>query len=256
MRGPVPATDVRVPLSDIVYAFLVLLLAYFVRGISGFGSGLIAVPLLALRFPLTLVVPFMLLADFSASALIGGLNFKHVARDEVRRLLPASLVGVALGTSLLVSLPASLLLGVLSAFIFIFALRFLLARAGASSAISPLWAYPAALTGGAVGGLFGTGGPPYVIYLTHRIQDKTTLRATLSGMFFMEGLIRITAFLVAGLLLEPRVWLTALAAMPLIVGALYAGSHIHTRLSNAQMQRMVGWLLLGSAVSVLIKALS
>ncbi len=244
-----------VPPADLAYALLVLLLAYFVRGISGFGSGLIAVPLLALKFPLPQVVPFMLLADFSASAMIGGLHFQHVAKDEVKRLLPASLAGVALGTSLLVSLPADALLATLSALILVFALRFLLLRPGPFSAVSRLWAYPAALTGGAVGGLFGTGGPPYVIYLSHRIQDKSVLRATLSGVFFMEGLIRIATFLIAGLLLDGAIWLHALAAIPIVVAAMYAGSHIHTRLSNFQMQRMVGWLLLGSAVSVLIKAL-
>lgn len=34
------------------YAAVVLLAAYFIRGIAGFGSGLVAVRLLALRFPL------------------------------------------------------------------------------------------------------------------------------------------------------------------------------------------------------------
>ena len=243
------------PLADLAYALLVLLLAYFVRGISGFGSGLIAVPLLALKFPLPQVVPFMLLADFSASAIIGGIHFQHVAKDEIKRLLPASLAGVALGTTLLVWLPATALLFTLSAFILVFALRFLLMRGGPFTPASPRWAYPAALTGGAVGGMFGTGGPPYVIYLSHRIQDKGTLRATLSGLFFMEGLIRIVSFLIAGLLLDWEIWMHAMMALPLIVAALYLGSHIHTRLSNTQMQRLVGWLLVGSAVSVLIKAL-
>ncbi|HNQ03421.1 MAG TPA: sulfite exporter TauE/SafE family protein [Thiobacillaceae bacterium] len=242
------------PVADLVYALLVLLLAYFVRGISGFGSGLIAVPLLALKFPLPQVVPFMLLADFSASAIIGGLHFQHVVKAEIKRLLPVSLVGVILGTTLLVSLPATALLHALAALILAFALRFLLLRPGPFSPVSPLWAYPAALTGGAVGGMFGTGGPPYVIYLSHRIQDKTVLRATLSGLFFMEGLIRIATFLVAGLLLDGRIWLHVLGALPIVLAALYSGSHIHTRLSNLQMQRLVGWLLLGSAVSVLVKA--
>lgn len=243
------------PSVELVYAVLVLLLAYFVRGISGFGSGLIAVPLLALKFPLTQVVPFMLVADLTASALIGGLHFQHVNLLEIRRLLPPSMVGVALGATLLISLPASLLLGTLAGFIFVFALRFLFQRDGPFLAASPLWAYPAALTGGAVSGLFGTGGPPYVIYLSHRIRDKATLRATLSGLFFVEGLMRIVAFLLAGLLLDTRIWLHALMAVPIIVVALYGGGHIHMRLSNQQMHRVVGWLLLGSAVAVLIKAL-
>jgi len=239
---------------DILYATVVLLLAYFVRGISGFGSGLIAVPLLALRFPLPEVVPFMLITDFSASALVGGVTFKYVAWPEIRRLLPLSLIGVVLGTSLLVSLPPAILLTILAAFILAFALRSLLMHAGAFRPVATWWAYPAALTGGAVGGLFGTGGPPYVIYLSHRIQDKATLRATLSGLFFLEGLIRIVTFLAVGLLHGSAVWLNSLLAAPIIIAALYVGSHVHARLSNTQMTRLIGLLLLGSSASLLVKA--
>ena len=240
--------------ADLAYAAAILLLAYFVRGISGFGSGLIAVPLLALRFPLPQVVPFMLVADFAASALVGGLNFRHLEWTEIRRLMPATLAGVALGTGLLVSLPAAALLTTLGGFILIFALRGLLVRQGPFQPVSPGWAYPAALTGGAVSGLFGTGGPPYVIYLSHRIRDKSVLRATLSGLFFLEGLVRILTFLAAGLLGDARTWLDSLLAAPLIVAALYLGSHVHTRLSDAQMLRLVNLLLLGSATAVLVKA--
>lgn len=242
------------PYPDLLYAISVLLLAYFVRGISGFGSGLIAVPLLALRFPLPEVVPFILITDFSASALVGGVTFKHVAWTEIRRLLPLSLIGVVLGASLLVSLPPALLLGILALFILVFALRSLLIKAGAFKPVSTAWAYPAALTGGAVGGLFGTGGPPYVIYLSHRIEDKSSLRATLSGLFFLEGLIRIITFLAIGLLAGGEVWINCLLAAPFIIAALYAGSHVHARLSNAQMTRLIGALLLLSSAALLLKA--
>ncbi len=247
-------TNLTMTAPDIAYAATVLLVAYFVRGISGFGSGLIAVPLLALRFPLPQVVPFMLIADFAASGLVGGLHFKHVNWPEIRRLLPATLVGVVIGTGLLVSLPPSVLLTVLGTFILIFAVRGLLVKAGPYSPASPHWAYPTALTGGAVSGLFGTGGPPYVIYLSHRIQDKSALRATLSGLFFLEGLIRILTFLAAGLLWESQTWLNSLMAAPIIIAALYAGSHVHTRLSDQQMLRTVNLLLLVSAAAVLAKA--
>lgn len=241
-------------LPDLAYALAVLLLAYFVRGISGFGSGLIAVPLLALRFPLPEVVPFMLIADFGASGLVGGLNFRQVDWLEIRRLLPATLAGVVLGTHLLVSLPAAYLLTLLGVFVMAFAVRSLLLRNRGFTRTSAHWAYPAALSGGAVSGLFGTGGPPYVIYLSHRIADKGGLRATLSALFFLEGLLRIVTFLAAGLLWGWEVWKNALLAAPLIVAALYAGSHVHSRLTDRQMLQGVSWLLLGSGVSLLVKA--
>lgn len=233
----------------------ILLAAYVIRGITGFGSGLIAVPLLALFLPLQFVVPLLLLLDFSASIVIGGFTFSRVKWSEIGVLIPFGIVGVVLGTSLLVSLPTRSMLIALACFVFVFALRSLLGLRG-DKPISRWWAPPASLTGGTVGALFGTGGPPYVIYLTHRVHDKSDLRATLSALFFTEGLTRIASFLVAGLLMTHEVWFAYFAALPLMLGGLYLGGRVHVGLSQAQMMRLVGLLLLVSSVSLLIKAMN
>ncbi len=233
----------------------ILLAAYLIRGITGFGSGLVAVPLLALFMPLQFVVPLVLLLDFTASLVIGGLHFKRVKWDELGILIPFGVVGVVLGTSLLVKLPPEPMLIALAAFVFIFAVRSLFNIHGDKPA-SRGWAVPAALTGGTVGALFGTGGPPYVIYLSHRIRDKSDLRATFSALFFFEGLTRIASFLVAGLLLTAQVWIAYIVALPLVLGALYLGGHMHVSLRQEQMTRLVGMLLLVSSISLLFKALS
>lgn len=233
----------------------ILLAAYFIRGITGFGSGLIAVPLLALFLPLQFVVPLVLLLDFTASLVLGGVHFKHVRWDEVRILIPLSIVGVALGTSLLVNLPQAPMLIALALFVLAFAVRSLLNLHG-DKLVSRWWAGPASLTGGTVGGLFGTGGPPYVIYLTHRIRDKGQLRATLSALFFIEGLTRIVSFLIVGLLLTTDIWMAFAAALPLVLAALYLGGRAHVGLSPARMTRLIGGLLLVSSVSLAIKAFS
>jgi uncharacterized membrane protein YfcA len=240
---------------EATYALGVLGVAYFVRGISGFGSGLVAVPLLALVFPLPLVVPFVLLLDFTASLALGGLNLKLVRWDEVKPLVPFGIVGVVLGTTLLISLPKTPLLIGLGVFILIFALRSLLNLHG-EKPVSRWWALPASLTGGMVGAMFGTGGPPYVIYLAHRLKDKGLLRATLSGVFFLEGLIRIGSFIATGLLLKAEVWQSYALGLPIALIALYGGSHVHTGLSQAQVTRFIGILLLISSLSVFVKAMN
>lgn len=235
-------------------AAAIVLLAYFIRGIAGFGSGLIAVPLLALFLPLTFVVPLILLLDFTASLVMGGVDFKHVPWKEVGALIPFSILGVIVGTQLLVNLPVTPMLLTLAVFIFIFAIRSLLNLKG-EKPVSQWWAIPAALTGGTIGGLFGTGGPPYVIYLNHRIHDKTQLRAAFSALFFIEGASRIITFFVAGLLLAQTIWWNSLGALPLMLGALYLGGRVHTGLSHAQMTRLIGVLLLLASLSLLVKAL-
>lgn len=242
--------------ADYAYIGAVLLGAYFIRGISGFGSGLVAVPLLALKLPLTFVVPLILLTDFTASLVLGGLNFKQVDWREIRRLMPPGLIGVAIGTLLLVSLPKGPMLFGLATIVVLFGLRNLIFAGREPKPISTWWAWPAGLTGGTVGALFGTGGPPYVIYLSHRLADKGLLRATFSGLFFMEGLARILSFSISGLMLDIKLLWAYLAAMPVALAALWVGSHVHTRLSSAQMMRIISLILLGSGASLYLKALS
>jgi uncharacterized membrane protein YfcA len=242
--------------ETLAYAAAVLLVAYFVRGISGFGSGLIAVPLLALKLPLTFVVPLILLTDFTASTTLGGLTFRQVAWDEIRRLALPSVLGVVAGTWLLVSLPREPMLIGLGSFVILFALRNLLLSGRQPHVVATAWAWPAALTGGTVGAMFGTGGPPYVIYLSHRLFDKGQLRATFSGLFFLEGLVRIATFLVSGLLLNAALFTAYLVAMPVALAALWAGSHVHTRLSNDQMLKLISLILIGSGASLYLKALN
>ena len=230
-----------------------MLAAYFIRGISGFGSGLIAVPLLAHFLPLTFVVPLILVTDFLASLALGTHTRKHARWDEVKPLVPFSILGVLVGTTLLVSLPKAPLLATLGVFVLLFGARSVLNLHGTRT-VSRRWAMPAGLAGGAIGALFGTGGPPYVIYLNHRLHDKGELRATFSGLFLIEGGLRIVVFLVAGLLLNPELLLAILVVLPLEALGLFLGNRVHIGLSAAQMQRILGILLLVSGTSLLWRA--
>jgi uncharacterized membrane protein YfcA len=234
-------------------SFAILLLAYFIRGISGFGSGLIAVPLLAHFLPLQFVVPLVLVLDFSASLALSGRTRGHARLDEIRPVLPFSVAGVLLGVALLIELPKQPLLTGLGIFVMVFGLRNLL-NLHDDKLISRLWAAPAGLTGGMVGALFGTGGPPYVIYFSHRIRDKAEIRATFSCLFLLDGGLRIATFLATGLLLQPGLWLALLGALPVMAAGLYLGHKVHVGISNAQMLRLIGGLLMGSGASLLWNA--
>jgi uncharacterized membrane protein YfcA len=243
------------PVETLATAVAIILVAFVIRGITGFGSGLIAVPLLAHFLPLQFVVPFMLVLDFTAAVtLLGGQGLRQVRWDELKPLVPFGIAGVLLGISLLMNLPKTPLLLGLGVFVLIFGLRSLLNLHGEHT-ISRLWAIPAGLTGGTVGALFGTGGPPYVIYLSHRLHDKGELRATFSGLFMIEGGLRVILFLFTGLLLQENMATALLLALPVSMLGLYLGHHVHLGIGRAQMMKLIGLLLLGSGASLIWKAL-
>lgn len=214
---------------------------------------MIAVPLLAHFLPLQFVVPFVLVLDFTASIALGGKIRDQIDWNELKPLLPFGAAGVLLGVTLLIRMPREPLLIGLGIFVLIFGARNLLNIHG-EKLISRLWAIPAGLTGGTVGALFGTGGPPYIIYLSHRLKDKAKLRATFSGLFTLEGGLRVVTFLATGLLLQDGMLTALLAALPIMALGLYLGHRVHLGISSRQMLKLIGALLIGSGVSLIWKA--
>jgi uncharacterized membrane protein YfcA len=237
----------------LVASALIVLFAYFARGITGFGSGLIAVPLLAHLHPLTFVVPLILITDVTASVVLGGGTRRAIRWPEIKALMPGSLVGIVVGVTLLINLPRAPLLAALGIIVLAFGVRSGLNIHG-NRTVSRWWAGPAGFAGGTIGALFGTGGPPYVIYLTHRLRDKGALRATFSGLFLLDGGMRVVTFLVAGLFLQPDLLWAVLAALPLMGFGIYLGHRVHIGISQTQMQRVIGLLLVASGTSLLWKA--
>ncbi|MFW2372749.1 MAG: sulfite exporter TauE/SafE family protein [Gammaproteobacteria bacterium] len=234
-------------------AFFIILFAYFLRGITGFGSGLIAIPLLAHFLPLTFVVPMVLVLDFSASVVLSRHTHLQVRWDEIRFLLAPSIVGILAGSFLLVNLPREPLLVGLGSFVIFFGLRYIF-NVHNEQPISRWWSVPTGLSGGLIGALFGTGGPPYVVYLSHRLHDKTQLRGTLSGLFMLDGALRVISFLFIGLLFQSGILSALLMAFPLMGLGLYLGNKVHLGISQRQQLALIGGLLLMSGGSLLWKA--
>ena len=228
-----------------------VLVAYFIRGIAGFGSGLIAIPLLALVLPLPLVVPAVAVTDYLASTSQGVVDRRAILWRSLWPLLPFLLTGVLTALYLLRSVDPGLLTQALGVFVILYALYTLAdlhpGRIGRARLGAPLGGL-----GGLVGTLFGTGGPFYVAYLQLWGPGKTQFRATASTMFIIEGSVRITGYVASGLFTRESLLLSA-AALPVVALGLYAGHHVHTNLSEATFRRLIGLLLLGSGTALVLR---
>ena len=235
-----------------VLVLCILMSAYFIRGITGFGSALISVPLLALSQPLQFAVPLVLALDFTASLVLGGTNSKKAHWEEIKILLPFGMVGACIGAYALITLPTTPVLLTLGAFTMFFGFRniFGLQPLGA---VPRVFAIPAGLAGGAAGALFGAGSPPYIMYLTRRLLDKGAVRATFSWLIAIDGGFRLALFLFAGLLLDAKLQIAyALGLVPMAVG-LYIGNKVHLDMTSEGMLKVVGALLVLSGAMLFLK---
>jgi uncharacterized membrane protein YfcA len=228
-------------------------LGALVFGITGFGAALITIPLATHFVPLKYALALFVLVDLAAALSVGLENPKNAVRAEWTRLVPMILVGTALGVTLLVNLPREASMLLLGLFVLGFGVYTLVPH-GRSRVIAPGWAWLAGLAGGITSTLFGAGGPPYAIYLSQRGLTKEQFRATMGFATLTSISLRALAFTLTGLLLDPDVWLKALAVVPACLAGIWVARRMFMRISREVLLRAVALLLLISGGSLISRA--
>ena len=238
-------------------ALLLAALAFvgaLIFGITGFGSALVTIPLATHFVPLSFALALFALVDLCSALTVGLENPKNAVPGEWQRLVPMILAGTALGVTLLVNLPRTTGMLLLGLFVFSYGLYSLLRRS-TPRVVHADWAWLAGLCGGVTSSLFGAGGPPYAIYLSQRGLTKEQFRATMGFATMTSISLRVTAFFITGLLLDRTVWMTAFAAVPAALLALYVAKKVYRRISRETVMRVISLVLLASGGSLVVRAL-
>jgi len=240
-------------LLEIILSIAIIFLAYTVKGLSGFGSGLIAIPLLAFIFPLTFIVPVLGLLSYSGTIMQSAQLRAHVSWRDMLPLIPFSLLGIFIAVWLLVNVDANKLVTALGIFVVLYSmysLRYHSVHAGGRR-----WAIIAGFGGGMVGALFGTGGPFYVVYLKLRQLGKSQFRATIAMIFLFDGGARMTGYALNGLFTSQVLWLV-LTLLPVLFAGMYVGHHLHFKIDQQRFNQVISILLLVSGIMLIIKSLT
>jgi uncharacterized protein len=229
-------------------------LGALIFGVTGFGAALVTIPLATHLVSLKFALALFVLVDLAAAVSVGLENPRNAVRSEWTRLVPMILAGTAVGVTLLVNLPRAVGMLLLGIFVIGFALYTLRPHAR-QRIVSSGWAWAAGFAGGITSTLFGAGGPPYAIYLSQRGLTKEQFRATLGLATLTSISVRLVAFVLTGLLLDPKVWLTAIAAVPGCLLGIWIARKIFARISRDALMRAVALLLLASGASLIYRAM-
>ena len=242
--------------GELVALAAIAFLGSVIFGITGFGAALVTIPLATHFVPLPFALALYVLMDLANAFRIGFENPRIAVRAEWTRMVPAILLGTVAGVTLLVNLPRQAATLALGAFAIAFALYSLARHADHATRLASGWGYVAGFTGGVTSTLFGAGGPPYAMYLSHRGLTKEQFRATLGLATLTSISLRTVAFLVTGILLDAQVWLCAAAAVPAGLVGLRAAGHLFRRISREALMRAVALMLLASGTSLVVRALA
>jgi len=240
--------------ADLAYALPIVAAAYLVLGLAAFGSALIAVPLLAWRWPLAEVVPLILMLDVLASILLGGLNLKSVAFAEIRRMLPGLVLGTALGLWLLRVLDARWPLALLGAYVTMVGLNALRVRGAPPAPAGPGGAWPAGVAVGVVEMLFGTAGPVVLAWLNRRLADVRQLRATVPVTIVVAASSVLVGMGLDGRLSSAVLWQRMAWLLPVALACVWLGNHLARHVPAARMRQIICALLAASGLMLVWRA--
>lgn len=225
-------------------------IAYVIFGLAGFGTALVAGPVLAHFVPVATIVPMLALLDFVAATV----NVAHDGRSadvaELRRIVPAMALGSLGGAAILLLGRPEVLLLALGGFTVAYAL-YSLSGSKPETKFRPSAALPFGLVGGVFSALFGSGGFIYAIYLAGRIEVSDRIRVTQSTLIGLSTLTRALLFLLAGVYADRAILILAVLMVPAMLIGTAVGRRITLNLPRAQFLRIVSVIVLCSGVTLI-----
>jgi len=237
-------------MNPIFAASAIAMAALFVRSFTGFGSALIMTPLLLFFLDMKTTVVATAVVEILGSLWVTCQARKDIDRSLLRTLLPVAIVGMLAGSATLITTESQTLKRIFGVFTVAFAVRMMIAlRPHGSTRKS--WptglGYLAGAISGLLGGLFGTAGPPIVVFLENQVPRKDVLRATLLAYFLVIDVLRMIPYALSKLFTTQVLEISAAMFPASLIGA-YLGRKLHLRVSEKAFRLAVGAVLLITGV--------
>jgi uncharacterized protein len=229
-----------------------LFAAAYTQGVTGFGFGLVAMALLPLfgsaREASVLVGIFSLM---SSVLVFWSVRSCFRWRDMVYPLAGMA-VGVPLGVYALTVLDEQAIRKLVAIVVLLAAVQTakprLLLRRGS---LHPAWGSVAGLVGGVLGGAFGIGGPPVIVYASVQDWEANRYKAMLCSYFTCSNAYRVVLLAGAGLI-NARIAILGAVSLPAMLVGTLVGIVTYNRLSPDTFRKVVVVTLIVLALTLLI----
>ncbi len=235
-----------------LYLVAVIFLATLIRSTLGFGEALVAVPLLALRAPVSVAAPLAVLVSILVAGVVVAQDWRRIEMRSARGLILFSLLGIPLGVLLLAKTNDHLVRLILGLVIVGFSVHALTFGGGRRlERDHPGWLAVCGFVAGVLGGAYGMNGPPLAVYGALRRWSPQQFRATLQGYFLPVSLVGLAGYLYVGLW-DAAVTRYFLWSLPGVAVAIVLGRTLNRRIRSDRFIRLLhgGLVLIGAVLIV------
>jgi uncharacterized protein len=230
-----------------VGVFAVVAVASAAQAVSGFGSALIATPVVAVIVGPKEAVVGLTMVSIVLVATLALRSRGHVDRSVVLTVSAAAILGMPIGLLVLERADDRTLTAVIASVVVVFAvLLWRGLRVPPSRATDGI----AGFVAGTLSTSTGTSGPPIVIALSSKQMSPSAFRGTISAIFLIQGTAALIVFAI-GREITSGALAVAIAGLPGLILGSYVGEHGFRRLDAERFRVVVlGMLLLSGLLSL------
>lgn len=175
--------------------------AAFIQRVSGFGSGIFSMLLLPYLFGNTVTAAAVSGMWSTATTVFNAVHHrKHINFRLILPIIIPAMVMVTLSVQLSKSVSTGIMMMVLGGVLILLSIYFLLFSQKLRLKASLPGGIAIGTAGGVLSGLFSTGGPPVVLYLSGIISDKYIYFATIQGYFAITDLYGMGTRIFSGII--------------------------------------------------------
>lgn len=243
--------------AEVAIVALCLAAGGVLKGATGAGAPILAVPAITAMFDVRFAVMVMLVPNvFTNIWQVWRYRERLPSSGFMLLLLTGGAFGIVTGTWALKSLASDTLSLVMAGAVFAYiALRLMRPHWSLPMRIGRKLAFPAGLASGILQGSAGISAPVSITFL-HSLQlGREAFIATISSQFVVLTVIQIVATAYGGLLGPSDLMFSALALLPVALG-MPLGSALARRASPATMDRVVLVILAAIAAKLLFDAVA
>lgn len=236
---------------------IVILLSNIVQGITGFAGTILAMPPSLMLVGYDLAKPILNILGLLSGVYVLVTHGKYVNWKEVKKIVLIMMGGIIGGIFLkilFVEREAMLyrLLGIFIVFLAIQGFYKLYGKKIENKKNVQRGTVPLLLSAGAVHGMFVCGGPLLIGYLSNKIKEKVSFRATISVVWIILNSIILFDDIRIGLW-DINTCKLLLVSIPVLILGMYIGAKLYSKISQELFMKITYVLLMISGISLFIK---
>lgn len=232
-----------------VLVFVIFFFAMFTQSLTGFGSALLAMPLLGQLFGIRVASPLFVLGVMTAEIIMVTRYRQSFRWKSVWLLMVASVLGIQIGVPLVNVIEERILLLILGLIVFGYAL-YALIRPRLPKLEGRRWALGIGFIAGILSGAYNAGGPPFVIYGASQQWPPAEFKVNLQTIFLVNTTFILIAHSLNGRM-TGQVFTLYLAALPGVLLGLFLGFALDRYINPILFHKVVLFLLLALGLSLI-----